>query len=184
MAPGARSASTLSLNILLYREPRRVFILGVVAAWNCSTNGWLWFKTEWNLWVDKICGSANHVNKIRCFPCDDEDSVDGFRLTTCEALLMQFLCICFNRRWIWSLLRLMSFVGGLLDRNRCITGKFGCGGAWSNIFRHPLFMQNFRQKSPCAEPCAEPYGFKHQMTLTTNTEKFKVWHFQNKRYYC
>ncbi|KAK6041649.1 Integrin, beta chain [Cooperia oncophora] len=31
-----------------------------------------------------------------------------------------------------------------------------------------------KQKSPCAEPCAEPYGFKHQMTLTTNTEKFKA----------
>ncbi|TKR65398.1 hypothetical protein L596_025806 [Steinernema carpocapsae] len=30
-----------------------------------------------------------------------------------------------------------------------------------------------KQKSPCPEPCAEPYGFHHQMTLTTKTELFK-----------
>lgn len=31
-----------------------------------------------------------------------------------------------------------------------------------------------KQEQPCPEGCAPTYGFHHQMSLTTNTEKFAV----------
>ncbi|PIO74296.1 integrin beta cytoplasmic domain protein [Teladorsagia circumcincta] len=61
-------------------------------------------------------------------------------------------------------------------RMRNITKNFRLGfGSFIDKKLMPFIDPRIeKQKSPCAEPCAEPYGFKHQMTLTTNTEKFKA----------
>lgn len=36
------------------------------------------------------------------------------------------------------------------------------------------FYVIFRQLSPCPEQCAQPYGFKNQMSLTKDTNRFSV----------
>ncbi|KIH61213.1 integrin beta tail domain protein [Ancylostoma duodenale] len=71
----------------------------------------------------------------------------------------------------------LSELGDLLAvRMRNITKNFRLGfGSFIDKKLMPFIDPRIeKQKSPCAEPCAEPYGFKHQMTLTTNTEKFKA----------
>ncbi|CAI5444386.1 unnamed protein product [Caenorhabditis angaria] len=71
----------------------------------------------------------------------------------------------------------LSELGDLIaQRMRTMTKNFRLGfGSFIDKKLMPFIDPRLdKQKSPCPTPCAEPYGFKHQMSLTTNTEKFKA----------
>uniref|UniRef100_A0A913I850 Integrin beta n=1 Tax=Strongyloides stercoralis TaxID=6248 RepID=A0A913I850_STRER len=69
----------------------------------------------------------------------------------------------------------LSELGDLLaGRMRNITKNFRLGfGSFIDKKLMPFVdPRPEKQLSPCAEPCAEPYGFKNQMRLTQNTHRF------------
>ncbi|CAJ0578916.1 unnamed protein product, partial [Mesorhabditis spiculigera] len=71
----------------------------------------------------------------------------------------------------------LSELGDLIaEKMRRVTKNFRLGfGSFVDKKKMPFIDPRIeKQMSPCPEPCAEPYGFKHGMTLTTNTEKFKA----------
>uniref|UniRef100_A0A8R1DSK3 Integrin beta n=1 Tax=Caenorhabditis japonica TaxID=281687 RepID=A0A8R1DSK3_CAEJA len=71
----------------------------------------------------------------------------------------------------------LSELGDLLaERMRTVTKNFRLGfGSFIDKKLMPFIDPRIeKQLSPCPTPCAEPYGFKHQMSLTTNTAKFKA----------
>ncbi|CAD6200041.1 unnamed protein product [Caenorhabditis auriculariae] len=71
----------------------------------------------------------------------------------------------------------LSELGDLIaERMRTVTKNFRLGfGSFIDKKLMPFIDPRIeKQRSPCPTPCAEPYGFKHQMSLTTNTAKFKA----------
>uniref|UniRef100_A0AC35TMN0 Integrin beta n=1 Tax=Rhabditophanes sp. KR3021 TaxID=114890 RepID=A0AC35TMN0_9BILA len=69
----------------------------------------------------------------------------------------------------------LSELGDLLSsRMKSITRNFRLGfGSFIDKKLMPFVdPRPEKQISPCAEPCAEPYGFKNQMKLTQNTNRF------------